>query len=176
MNEVEYKVARRLWSQGWKLIFKGWPDFLCVRRNSISDSWEVKAVEVKGPGDSLSLDQQQIRAALVLAGLTVDVCRVRFVDGSWVADEHSEAERITPLLARSILAKLKEEPARVHYRQRPQRKQQNFTIAPEGKACASPDCRITFFPRRMLQKFCSTKCRIRESVRAVRERQKVTAS
>jgi len=42
--------------------------------------------------------------------------------------------------------------------------------------CASSDCENLFVPNRPGKRFCSAKCRVRESVRAVRERQKAAAA
>jgi hypothetical protein len=42
--------------------------------------------------------------------------------------------------------------------------------------CASPDCENQFVPNRPGKRFCSAKCRIRESVRAMRERQKAATA
>jgi len=42
--------------------------------------------------------------------------------------------------------------------------------------CASPDCDNLFLANRPGKRFCSAKCRIRESVRAVRERQKTATA
>lgn len=46
MNPLETKIKQQLEEDGWTVLRRGWPDFLCFRQ--IRDTgYELKAVEVK---------------------------------------------------------------------------------------------------------------------------------
>ena len=67
MKPTEQLVYDLLTQQGWRVIRNGWPDFLCVRDGM------VKAVEVKGAFTTIPKHQRENRAALQMAGLTVEI-------------------------------------------------------------------------------------------------------
>ena len=76
MNANESLVADFLKKTGYHVIRRGWPDFLCVKRewDRISRSYTnvyngLLAVEVKAGKDTLSEDQQIVHAVLKMAGI-----------------------------------------------------------------------------------------------------------
>lgn len=72
MNNTETAVAEALRTEGWTVLRRGWPDFLCHRDGMAA------AIEVKSPRDRLSEDQVQIHRVLVRCGLPVQTV--------WVSD------------------------------------------------------------------------------------------
>ena len=83
MNSNEQKVAEYLQKKrGFRVIRRGWPDFLCVRQeyNKITKSYTgrfsgIVAVEVKAGKDRLSEDQAIVHAVLKLAGIPTYVLK-----------------------------------------------------------------------------------------------------
>lgn len=65
----EGQVWQAITRQGFQLLNTGWPDFLVLA----PDGRPLVAVEVKGPGDELSYDQQVMHAALRGLGVEVHV-------------------------------------------------------------------------------------------------------
>lgn len=73
---------------GWKVIRKGWPDFLLMRGD------EMRAYEIKSAADTLTPEQEETLAALIRAGIDV---RVFYMDTdcakvkkyrTWIFEHH----------------------------------------------------------------------------------------
>lgn len=80
MNDAEKTVSDKLQTLGWKIITRGWPDFLCVRRNAKNPSRvQVMCVEVKAGGDWLSEQQAIVHTFLRKAGIPCTVIKVEEV-------------------------------------------------------------------------------------------------
>ena len=59
MNQLEVQVRNHLEQEGWSVLNKGWPDFLCIRGR------ELKAVEVKPQqGSGTTPHQDEVLVAL----------------------------------------------------------------------------------------------------------------
>jgi hypothetical protein len=67
VNERETRVKALLEADGWTVLRSGAPDFFATK------SGRLKAVEVKGPMDTLSETQKSVRDALVSSGIEYDV-------------------------------------------------------------------------------------------------------
>jgi len=72
VNRREREIARRYEADGWAVLRNGAPDFLVLRvveQNGEKVISEVQAVEVKAPGDRLTLEQALYRKALEKLGV-----------------------------------------------------------------------------------------------------------
>ena len=58
MNRFEEVVRKKAEHEGWRVLRKGWPDFLLVKKH------KILALEVKSAGGRLSQDQQEMMVAL----------------------------------------------------------------------------------------------------------------
>jgi hypothetical protein len=76
VNAHEQSIADTLREYGWTVLRKGWPDLLCYRRSNEKNMVQIAAVEVKGPGDRVSLAQLKNHAVLINAGIPVFVMRI----------------------------------------------------------------------------------------------------
>jgi len=78
MNENEKLVAAHIERRGFAIMSRGWPDFLCVKKE-VPASYGVNeiigkgvmCVEVKSGKDSLSKEQKLVHTILKAAGLPV---------------------------------------------------------------------------------------------------------
>lgn len=61
LTPTEEEVRQILLAEGWTVLRKGWPDFLCIRPDKPST---VIAVEVKSVNDGYSPEQQTVISAL----------------------------------------------------------------------------------------------------------------
>lgn len=68
MTAAEKRVAYDLRKAGWRVLKRGWPDFLCIR-SFFGDEPEIVAVEVKSPKDKVTLAQQRMHRVLLKAGV-----------------------------------------------------------------------------------------------------------
>jgi hypothetical protein len=68
LTPAENRVAEDYRRRGFKVLRRGWPDFLCI-----SPDGDVVAVEVKSMSDALSPAQKEMHAALRDAGVEVVV-------------------------------------------------------------------------------------------------------
>lgn len=83
MNGNEQIVFQALQQRGFRVITRGWPDFLCVKHKWLPDqrTWDARevigamAVEVKAGKDQLSADQEQVHSVLKAASIPVYVIR-----------------------------------------------------------------------------------------------------
>lgn len=70
MTEAEKVVSEKLAAAGWKILTRGWPDFLCLKRvPNKPERVQVMCVEVKAGRDWLSEDQAIVHTFLKRAGL-----------------------------------------------------------------------------------------------------------
>ena len=72
MNRRELEVKKQLESEGWKVLRNGAPDFIALKvvNGSIID---MKGVEVKRKGSSLTYEQEIYRKVFVKAGVSFEV-------------------------------------------------------------------------------------------------------
>src|ERR1700758_534404 len=143
MNAAETLVHSALIEDGWKVLRRGWPDFLCVRVRE-NGQQEILGVEVKAQNDRISTEQRTLHEALVSAGISVRIAR-----------HFSGLKKTIP---KSSNQKVKQESLPVV---------EFTTIGPERK-CAARDCEIRFTPRLKGQIFHSRRCYNRESQRLYR--------
>jgi len=69
----ERKIQKELEAKGYKVLHRGWPDFLVVDRKSFRITFiEAKYSKIKRV--RLSFDQKQMHAELVRLGISVYVC------------------------------------------------------------------------------------------------------
>jgi hypothetical protein len=61
---------------GWSVLRNGWPDYLLLRTNS-DGKLEFMGLEIKHGNDSCSGPQLAMRAALLSAGIKVEVVKVK---------------------------------------------------------------------------------------------------
>ena len=71
MVESETTVDDKYRAQGWMPIKNGWPDRAYVRLKE--GKLEVRLVEIKGPNDRLSTDQELMHEILRSQGLSVQI-------------------------------------------------------------------------------------------------------
>lgn len=71
MVKSEMAVDERYRAEGWAPLKNGWPDRAYVRLND--RNLEVKFVEIKGPDDTLSTDQQLMHEVLRSQGLSIQI-------------------------------------------------------------------------------------------------------
>ncbi len=71
MVESEMAVDGRYRTEGWTPLKNGWPDRAYVRLNE--GKLEVRLVEIKGPSDTLSTEQQLMHEVLRSQGLNVQI-------------------------------------------------------------------------------------------------------
>jgi len=71
-NRNEIKVLKELESDGWKVLNRGAPDFLCIKvsNGNIEDS---KFVEVKAGSDKLTYEQAIYRKVLKQLGAQYEI-------------------------------------------------------------------------------------------------------
>ncbi len=65
------KVAEKLRKKGWAVLDKGWPDLL-ITKTLKDGQMQIRAIEVKGPGDNLRPEQEEVIKILQKAG--IDAC------------------------------------------------------------------------------------------------------
>ena len=71
INQSEKAIDHKYKADGWYSFSNGWPDRAYAR---IKDGkLEVRFVEIKGPRDSLSTDQELMHAVLLSQGLRVEI-------------------------------------------------------------------------------------------------------
>jgi hypothetical protein len=78
MTRFETIVHKWLHSNGWTVLTRGWPDFLCVKTGI--RGVQVMAVEVKSATDKLSDAQKQVHELLQILGVPVHVVREKVFD------------------------------------------------------------------------------------------------
>ena len=71
MVKSEMAVDDRYRAEGWTPLKNGWPDRAYVRLND--GRLKVRFVEIKGPDDTLSTEQQLMREVLRSQGLSVQI-------------------------------------------------------------------------------------------------------
>jgi len=71
MVESEMAVDDRYRAEGWTPLRNGWPDRAYVRLNE--GKLEVRFVEIKGPSDTLSTEQQLMHEVLRSQGFSVEI-------------------------------------------------------------------------------------------------------
>ncbi len=67
LNDAEIKVAQNLEAEGYRVLKRGWPDFLAVKNG------KVRFIEVKKQGQRLKKQQEEVKAILKLLGIEVEV-------------------------------------------------------------------------------------------------------
>jgi hypothetical protein len=80
MNNNEAQVAKFVEKQGFHIINRGWPDFLCVKREWVQSEYGqnpkgVMCVEVKAGKDTLSKEQTIVHG--ILKGVGIPVYTIR---------------------------------------------------------------------------------------------------
>ena len=73
MVKSEMAVDDRYWAEGWTPLKDGWPHRAYVRLND--GRLEVRFMEIKGPDDTLSTEQQLMHEVLRSQGLSVQIER-----------------------------------------------------------------------------------------------------
>jgi hypothetical protein len=68
MRINEEKVSEKFKAEGWTALRNGWPDYLLVRLDG-DGKLEVKGLEIKCAGDTLSGPQLAMQTALLSAGI-----------------------------------------------------------------------------------------------------------
>lgn len=63
------KVERRLRKQGWEVIHRGWPDFICIKGT------RIRFIEAKAPGARPNRFQRKVHEILTRFGINVEVIR-----------------------------------------------------------------------------------------------------
>lgn len=71
MNRSEDAIDQKYKADGWYSFSNGWPDRAYARMKD--GKLEVRFVEIKGPTDSLSTDQELMHAVLLSQGLKVEI-------------------------------------------------------------------------------------------------------
>jgi VRR-NUC domain len=71
MVKAEMAVDDRYRAEGWRCLRSGWPDRAYVRLNQ--GKLEVRFVEIKGPKDTISTEQQLMHEVLRSQGLSVQI-------------------------------------------------------------------------------------------------------
>jgi|SRR5271157_2131703 len=66
-RKYEKEVKRHLISDGWTIIYRGWPDFICLKGK------EVRFIEAKSPYGRLSPHQEKVHAILAKFGIKVEI-------------------------------------------------------------------------------------------------------
>jgi hypothetical protein len=74
MRANEEQAIDKFKAEGWSIIKDGWPDYLLVRSVS-NGKLEFMGVEVKCGRDQLSDQQRLMHAALLCAGIKVEVVK-----------------------------------------------------------------------------------------------------
>lgn len=67
VNKNELKILRELEEEGWKVLNRGAPDFLCLKINNDKIK-RVKFVEVKAGSDELTYEQSIYKKVLEKLG------------------------------------------------------------------------------------------------------------
>lgn len=71
MNKTELYVKNALQQEGWSVMHKGYPDFLCYK--IIDDKLHIQFIEVKSENSRLTVDQRKMKEILTKYGLKVFV-------------------------------------------------------------------------------------------------------
>jgi hypothetical protein len=72
-NILEFRAAVLLKNEGWTVLRRGWPDFLCFR--NVEGRTEILCVEVKSRNGRLSAEQMKAHELLRTANLPIRIMR-----------------------------------------------------------------------------------------------------
>jgi len=68
-HTYETKLRRKLESEGWRVLHRGWPDFIAIRGN------KVRFIEAKEPNGKPSRFQKEVHKILSAYGIVVEVLK-----------------------------------------------------------------------------------------------------
>jgi len=71
VNNIEQYVKNALQKEGWNVMQKGYPDFLCYK--TINNKLTIQFIEVKSGRDRLTVDQRKMKEILEKVGIKVSV-------------------------------------------------------------------------------------------------------
>lgn len=80
MTPSELKVFKILFDKGYKILTRGWPDFLCIK--NVPGGLSAIAVEVKNGYDKLTEEQKACHHILIKLGIPVYTVRTDSIENS----------------------------------------------------------------------------------------------